>query len=105
MKVASLKKLWEIAESEILKGPLDIILLFRGICDLTDRHYNWFGQREFWPPADMLPRINEVADLMSSIAKNFTLLNVKVKLCFLPEPGCDLLAYNHCQEPIPRELI
>lgn len=104
-KGASLRKLWEIAESEIFRGRPDIIFLYGGICDLTDRIYNWQGGREFWPPTDMITRINEVADLMSSIANNITLMNIRVKLCFLPEAGCDLLRYNRCHEPISRELI
>lgn len=101
-KGASLKKLWEIAESEIFKGRPDIIFLYGGICDLTDRFYNRYGCREFWPPADLVTRINEVADLRSSIATDITLMNIRVKLCFLPEAGCDLLKYNHCHEPISR---
>lgn len=104
-KGASLRKLWEIAEAEIFRGRVDIILLYGGICDLTDRFYNWFGRREFWPPADLVTRINEVADLMSAIANNLTVMNIRVRLCFLPESGCDLLKYNHCIDPIPRNLI
>lgn len=104
-KGASLRKLWEIAEAEIFQGRPDIIILYGGICDLTDRSYNWYGRREFWPPADLVARINEVANLMSSIANNLTLMNISVRLCFLPEAGCDLLSYNRCVDPIPRELM
>lgn len=104
-KGASLRKLWEIAATEILKGRPDIIILFGGICDLTDRYYTYYGRREFWPPVDIRGRVNEVADLMHSIANNHILMNVSVKLCLMPEAGCDLLRYNRIIDPIPRELI
>lgn len=104
-KGASLRRLWEIAELEILKGRPDIIIILGGICDLTDRYYTQQGNREFWPPHDFRSRVTEIAELMRSIANNHILLNISVKLCFLPEAGCDLLRYNQVQDPIPRELI
>lgn len=104
-KGATLGRLWEIAESEILKGRPDIIIIFGGICDLTDRYNLHQGRREFWPPSDFRTRVNEVADTMYFMANNLKLMNVNVKLCFLPEAGCDLIRYNRVTEPVPRELL
>lgn len=103
-KGATLQRIWAIAELEILKGRPDIIIIYGGICNLTDHCYN-NGRREFWPPVDFRTRTNEVADILHTIANNHKLLNVSIKLCILPEGGCDLLRYNRVPEPIPRELI
>lgn len=100
----TLGRLWAIAESEILKGRPDIIILYGGICDLTDRHYI-DGSRQFWPPYDFRTRIKEVTDTLHSIANNHKLLNVSIRLCILPEGGCDLIRYNRIRNPVPREIL
>lgn len=93
-KGAKLVDLWEIVEEELLKGQTDLLIIYGGICDITDIVHNRFGVREFWPPTDISGRFNDIKSLMSGLANNYNLLNPKTKLCFMPEAGLDLAMVN-----------
>lgn len=98
-KGAKLIDLWEIVEEELFKGQADLIIIYGGVCDITDITYDNFGRRFFWPPTNIRGRFTEIKSLMSGLAANYNLLNTSVKLCFMPEPGLNLAMVNRL--PIP----
>lgn len=93
-KGAKLIDLWEIVEEELQKGQTDLLIIYGGICDITNIVYNKYGRREFWPPKDIAGRFNDIKSLMSGLANNYNLLNPDTKLCFMPEAGVDLAMVN-----------
>lgn len=102
---AKLEDLWELAESQLLRyNTPDLIILFGGVCNLTDKVYTNNGERKFWPPQDIHSRMMEIVATMEIIVSNFNLINKSTKLCFIPEPGMDLLAYNRVILPIPWNM-
>lgn len=102
---ATLKQLWELIEYDLLTKRIDLVVIFCGICDLTDRCYSTRGRRLFLPPFNMDERFQEVENTMAAIGSNFSLLNQGNKLCFLPEPGCDLIRMNGIHHPVPWKAL
>lgn len=98
---AKLTQLWEIAEHEILYNHPDFIFILGSICDLTDRNYDVFGNRFFWPPMDIKRRVDQVLTTLDEIANNARLICTYTKVCFLPENGMDINKYNGIEDPIP----
>lgn len=72
-----------------------------GICALTEWEYRDSGKREFWPPADVEMRVKEIIITMKEIILNFNLMTHDARMCFIPEAGIDLLAYNKVAVPYP----
>lgn len=102
---AKLIQLWEHAEYEILFNQPDIIFLYGGVCDLTDRYYNMYGERYFWPPFNIRDRVESIIDTMDDIMKNHLLMNTQTKIVFIPECGLDLLRYNGIHHPAPWRYL
>lgn len=101
---AHLRDLWETVEQIILFDHTDIVYLYGGVCDLTDKMYI-NGVKQYWPPANLNARINEINSVMSDIFSNFTLMYTTTKLCLIPEAGLDLIKYNAVPDPVPRHLL
>lgn len=80
---------------------LHFIFILGSICDMTDRVYDVFGHRSFWPPSDIQARINQVLTIMDEMANNAKLIGSHTKACFLPENRMDVNAYNGISDPIP----
>lgn len=99
-KGAGLALLWEIAEHALLSRKVDILLMFGGICDITSPTRDAYGRRSFWPSADLPDRMDYIIDIMKGIVNNFELLQLPCKMCFMPEPGADLIRYNRLQHPV-----
>lgn len=104
---AKLAKLWEFAEYEILFNQPDVIFLYGGVCDLTDRFYTEFGERYFWTPFNIKDRVESIIDTMDmdSIMRNHLIMNTQTKLVFIPECGLDLLRYNGIEHPAPWRCL
>lgn len=98
-KGSGLHLAWTLAEYDLMTRKVDMIIMATGICDLTDRSYNRYGQREFWPPYESDLRFNWVENTMMDIKRNFLLLEKNASLVFMPEPGADLLLYNRHFHP------
>lgn len=103
-KGAKLCDLWELAESDILTGQTDLLILYGGICDITDIHIARSGRRSFWPPANLSTRFDNIKSNMDSIVRNYQLLNCNTKLCFIPEAGVGLAMLNRISPPIPEDV-
>lgn len=102
---AGLDRLWERAESDLLNRNVDLAIIFGGICNLTDPYFDLEGNRQFWPPFNMDDRFRQVETLIWDIAKNHRLLDLETKLCFIQEPGCDLILYNRIRHPVPPPIL
>lgn len=103
-KGARLTDLWEMAENDILSGQIDLLLLYGGICDVTDIYFSRRGSRSYWPPADLSSRFESIKSIMHSITNNYRLMNCNTKLCFIPEAGVGLARINHIASPIPEDI-
>lgn len=104
-KGAGLALLWELAEKVLLTRKVDILFIAGGICDITKPHFQRNGRRVFWPSHCLQDHFDYVIDIMNSMVKNFTLLNVPGKMCFVPEPGADLIRYNQVHHPVPWQAL
>lgn len=103
---AGLKKLWELAEPNLIREyQPDIAIFLGGVCDLTDRIYTTSGEAKFWPPAEIHGRILSIASIMEEMANNFSLIQRNGKMCFIPEVGLDLLKYNKVIHPAPWSFL
>lgn len=102
---ARLTLLWELAENEILFNKPDVIFILGSICDLTDRHYDHFGNRYFWPPTNLPAWVNEILATLEEMANNALLIGNGTKVCFLQENGMDVNKYNHFNDPIPWQNL
>lgn len=103
-KGAKLGDLWEMAENDILTGQSDLLILYGGICDVTDVHFSRNGVRSFWPPADLTSRFENIKSTMHSIVNNYHLMDCDTKLCFIPEAGVSLALINHVISPVPEDI-
>lgn len=99
-KGAGLALLWEIAEFALLTRKIDILLILGGICDITGPTRDTTGRRVFWPRGNLPDRMEYVTNIMEDIVSNFRLLQLPCRLCFIPEPGADLIRYNRLHHPI-----
>lgn len=104
-KGANLMQIWELIESDLLTKKIDLVIVMAGVCDLTDRYINTYGHRVFWPPFDLDSRFLQIENTMKSMANNFKLLGQGNKLCFLQEPGLDLVRWNRIQHPVPWQVL
>lgn len=104
-KGAGLALLWELAEKVLFTRKVDIIFIAGGICDITKPQYLEDGRRVFWPSDNLQDRFDYVRDIMNGIVNNFLLLNLQCKLCFVPEPGADLIRYNQVVHPVPWNVL
>lgn len=86
--------LWEIVEDELQKGQTDLLIIYGGICDITDVLYDRYGRRSFWPPDDVQGRFANIKTLLTGLANNYNLLNTTTKVCFIPESGIGLGMIN-----------
>lgn len=98
-KGAGLHLAWTLAEYDLMTRKVDMVIIATGICDLTERSYNQYGVREYWPPYDSDLRFRWVENTMKDVRNNFLLLDKKASLVFMPEPGADLLIYNRHFHP------
>lgn len=99
-KGAGLAKIWEIAEHALFTRKIDLLFLLGGICDITGPSRDNPGRRVFWPCGNLPDRMDYVINIMEGIASNFKLLQLPCKLCFIPEPGADLIRYNRLCHPV-----
>lgn len=99
-KGAGLAVLWEIAEYALLTRKIDVLMILGGICDITGPSRDGTGRRVFWPRGNLSDRMDYVTNIMESIVSNFRLLDLPCRLCFLPEPGADLIRYNRLFHPV-----
>lgn len=90
-KGAGLALLWELAEKVLFTRKVDILFISGGICDITKPQYLPDGRRVFWPKYSLQDHFDTLIDIMNGIVNNFELLNLPCKLCFVPEPGADLV--------------
>lgn len=102
-KGAKLIDLWEIVEEELQKGQTDLLVIYGGICDITDVSFDHRGRRNFWPPDDIRGRFTYIKALLSGLADNYNLLNSSTKVCFIPEPGTSLAMINNIPKPVDDE--
>lgn len=100
LRGAGLARVWELVEEELLRGRVDLIFVLAGVCDTTDRSYSNDGFRFFWPPNDTEVRFLEIKTMMGDMLRNYLLLNSTSKLCFIPDPGVDLVRYNSLMHPV-----
>lgn len=99
-KGAGLATLWELAEFVLLSRKVDILMILGGICDITSLSIDSRGRRSFWPSTELSEKMDYIIDIMNGIANNFKLLQLPCRLCFIPEPGADLIRYNRLVHPI-----
>lgn len=99
-KGAGLAKIWEIAEFALLTRRIDLLMLLGGICDITGPSRDNRGRRVFWPRGNLPDRMDFVTNIMEDIVSNFKLLQLPCRLCFIPDPGADLIRYNRLYHPI-----
>lgn len=104
-KGAGIVKIWEMVEYELLRDRTDVYIIFGGVCDLTRKFYDSFGRRVFWPHTDLKLIFEDLTEKMEAMARNFRLINHHSLLCFLPEPGLDMIRYNQVQHPVPWHLL
>lgn len=104
-KGAGMALLWELAERTLLTRRVDILFIAGGICDITKACRSYQGRREFSPNLNLDDHFSYVIDIMDGMRNNFTLLDIKCKFCFVPEPGADLIRYNQICHPVPWELL
>lgn len=104
-KGAGLARLWELAEKVLFTRKVDLLFIAGGICDITTPQYLPNGRRIFWPKHSLQDHFDSVNDVMRGIVNNFRLLNCPCKLCFVPEPGADLVRYNHVLHPVPWDVL
>lgn len=99
-KGAGLAKIWEIAEHALLTRKIDLLLILGGICDITGPTRDNRGRSVFWPRGNIPDRMVYVTNIMKDIVSNFRLLHLPCRLCFISEPGADLIRYNRLHHPI-----
>lgn len=104
-KGAGLATLWEVAEFALLTRKIDLLLILGGICDITGPSRDSSGRRVFWPRSNLPERMDYVVSIMEGIVSNFRLLDLPCRLCFLPEPGADLIRYNRLFHPIDWKYL
>lgn len=104
-KGADIVKIWEMVEYEVLQDSADIYIIFGGVCDLTRKSYDVFGRRVFWPHEDLKLIFEKLTGKMEAMARNFRLINQHAILCFLPEPGLDMVRYNQVLHPVPWYIL
>lgn len=104
-KGASIVRIWEMVEVELIRNVTDLYVIFGGVCDLKRKSYDILGRRRFWPHNDLKLIFESLTEKMEGMAYNFRLVNHHSILCFLPEPGLDLLRYNQVMHPIPWYLM
>lgn len=63
------------------------------------------GTRAFWPNKNLEDHFSYIKDIMNGMISNFKLLDLPGKLCFVPEPGADLIRYNHVRHPVPWDKL
>lgn len=92
-------------EHDLLTMEIDMIYIFAGVCNMTDRYIRPNGSLSYWPPFDMDLCFKAIEDTMRDIVRNFELLSQGNKLCFLQEPGLDLVRYNRIAHPVPASIL
>lgn len=97
--------MWELAEKVLFTRKVDILFISGGICDITKPQYLPDGRRVFWPKYSLQDHFDTLIDIMNGIVNNFELLNLPCKLCFVPEPGADLVRYNRVSHPVPWDVL
>lgn len=104
---ARLADLWELIEYDLLLSDekIDFIMVYGGICDLTLKYRNSMGRITYWPHEDMEGSFKQVKIAMMEMVNNLKMIRPGLKLCFLPEAGADLLAYNGVMHPVPYKLL
>lgn len=93
-------QVWEMIEHDLLFSNVDIFIVYAGIYNITERVCTRAGRRRFMPPFDMDIRFKQIEEIMKNMSANFLLIGVKRKLCFLQEPGMDLVVYNQIRHPV-----
>lgn len=104
-KGANIVKIWEMVEYDLLQDSADVYIIFGGVCDLTRKSYDIFGRRVFWPHDDLKCIFEDLTDKMETMARNFRLITQRATLCFLPEPGLDMVRYNQVPHPVPWYIL
>lgn len=102
---ATLYDIWAMIEHDLLTMNIDLIYIFAGVCNMTDRYIRANGELQYWPPFDMDLRFRALEDTMTNIVANFLLLSQGNKLCFLQDPGLDLIKYNRIVHPVPPSML
>lgn len=104
---AGLIYLWELIEYDILtcSRRADFIIVYGGICDLTQRYINRFGRRSYWPASDMRDSFKKVKRTMNDMVNNLRLICPNMRMCFIPEAGVDMIIYNRIHHPVPYRLL
>lgn len=104
---AGLRRIWEDIEYDILLSneKLDIVIIYAGVCDITDYHFDRRGRHTVIPPFNMDHRFIDIESCMNDIASNFRMINPSGKLFFLQESGIDVIRYNRIPEPIPASYL
>lgn len=100
LRGSGLARVWELVEEELIRERVDLIFVLAGVCDTTDRCYSTDGFRFFWPPSDTEARFLEIKTMMGDMLRNYLLLDPTPKLCFIPDPGVDLIRYNSLMHPV-----
>lgn len=102
---AGLDRLWLTAEKELGQRKYQIVFIYGGVCDVTDRLYDKFGTRSIVIPTNLETRIVAICDKMEHISTMFNQQGSSPVLSFIMEAGLDLVAYNRIPPPVPREWI
>lgn len=102
---AGLDRLWLAAEKELDKRRYQVVFIYGGVCDLTDRLYDSHGARSIVIPANLEARIVGIGDKMDRIAMKSKQVGSKILVSFIMEAGLDLIAYNRIPSPVSRVWI
>lgn len=105
LRGAGLARVWELVEEELLRKRADLIFVLAGVCDTTDCYYSSDGTRFFWPPSNTKARFLEIKTMMGDMLRNYLLLEPTPKLCFIPDPGVDLIRYNSLMHPVDSSAL
>lgn len=99
--------IWEMIECDLICKceVIDFIFVYAGVCDLTTRFINRFGRRTYWPDADIVNSFSRLKQTMNDMITNLKLIAPRMKLCFLPKAGVDLITYNRIQHPDPYKML
>lgn len=104
---AKMIDIWEMIEYDLVykSEEIDFIFVYAGVCDLTRRSVTRSGRRIYWPDADIVGSFSRLKRIMNDMINNLMLISPRLKMCFLPEAGVDLITYNRIQHPVPYKLL
>lgn len=103
-KGSKLQRLWRFAKPYLSTRSYDLIYIYGGICDITQKQ-RLNGETTYWPNindgpigADLISLYHEIANEYANSPDRYT-----TKMCFIPEVGGNFIVYN--QVPYTDQYI